>query len=359
MLSTIALRQVVAPQLTLSQAQQEQLSEDQTMQDIITGILLLKLSEPQLKAAERLPDALEQLGMLHSKMALLYALGAIDSLYSEGFVPKNESAEKIDLFFKTWFDQPAKSQLPAQAQLLDTAEVLFTSIVMGVELRVTLPNNLVSIQVAESFLGSSEAFFATSLNRRIIPYRETALVRVSPNPSDRESFSVTLNDGGTEPVIEILHPATLDRTVEGRKAFMDSLQESIVQLMTHIAYVENPKKYIETVAGEELGFRRALNFSEIDILTGNIFGDKPRFTLADWVQDARLTNFPYRRLAPWHTKLIAEPELNHEPLKFGSGDISPEMRARYENATHRQQRVVSMIDIPLWNKAKWRATLYA
>ncbi len=43
---------------------------------------------------------------------------------------------------------------------------------------------------------------------------------------------------------------------------------------------------------------------------------------------------------------------------ISEGAPPPGLFESLDRLTHRQQRVQSLIDIPLWNKARWGATLY-
>ena len=92
---------------------------------------------------------------------------------------------------------------------------------------------------------------------------------------------------------------------------------------------------------------------------GHILGNKPKLRMSDWKWDGAETElFPLKRGEPWdHDKPgDAEPVERNRPTP-GTGEVPAELRD-VERMTHRDRRVLSLINVELWNKAKWTGTGY-
>lgn len=360
-LQAYLLLQAIIPQLKLSPEREEELHDELTLFDAILGILLLKSSIEQLEELRTLPNILEKMGLFASAMGVLYALGCIEELQAEGFVPSDQSPEKIDDFMKLWLRQPAAEQVPRFPNLMTGDEVEFQSNVLGCDLFVRIVNTDESIYLAESLLGALEAFLATSLDAPISPYREEAKIIVRPSEELAKAPTVSVSEVDGEQIVEILHPPTHPaQSVESRIDYRDFLQMSIITILCHIALIHHPEKYLEKLAGQERAFSRALIFAEIDILVNNIFGSSPKFRLADWTQGQDATEYPLRRSDVWNSGAADTDLSQHQPTRprAGSGEIPRELLERLDTVPHRKRRVRSLIDIPLWNKAEWCATIY-
>jgi hypothetical protein len=153
-------------------------------------------------------------------------------------------------------------------------------------------------------------------------------------------------------------------TRENRTADRDGLMEIIARFISHIAIIENAEKYFEKIAGDERGFARALVYSEASLAQENLFGNKPKVLISDWKPNGKAKSYPLARSVEWTEGV----EFAQLPLPDGDQrDDTPaqgaaKMRAQFmrtvEKGKHSQRRIVSLIDIPLWNRASWRGTLF-
>ena len=245
-MSASLLRRALVPQLKLSPEEAEEVREDEHMQDLVTGILILKAELSQLSELVTFPDVLERAGFSSSKIALLYALGEEREAASEANFEKTQTEEQLHEFFELWVDQPASNQLANSLQLSSPCIIRLKSIVLGVEIKLEAESNLRSLYLAEAFLGSIEAFFATSLNQKIIPFQEEVRVYVGPREDNEKDFVIRTSERNGDTFVDILHPHDpTSNTPQMRKKQRDALQEAIIRVMTTVAYVENPKKYLE------------------------------------------------------------------------------------------------------------------
>ena len=88
-----------------------------------------------------------------------------------------------------------------------------TSNVIGCEVKLTTPNNLQAISLAETLLAALEAFLATSLNERVYPYRSTLEIRMRPALFDTGEPAITAEvaSGGA---VEITNPLCVGRRTQ-------------------------------------------------------------------------------------------------------------------------------------------------
>jgi hypothetical protein len=153
-------------------------------------------------------------------------------------------------------------------------------------------------------------------------------------------------------------------TPENRAADRRGLMEVITGFIAHIAVIEDANKYFEKIAGEERGFARALLYSNAFLTQENVFGNKPKILVADWKPEGDAKSYPLTRRVEW----IEGIEFKQMPLSTGDEqDDAPaqgeaEMRAQFmrsmETGKHSQRQIVSLIDIPLWNRASWKGTMF-
>src|ERR1700751_3559553 len=73
-----------------------------------------------------------------------------------------------------------REQVASHPVFLDKMTATLTSNVIGCEVKLTTPNNLQAIFLAETLLAALEALLATSMNERVHPYRSTLEIRMRP-----------------------------------------------------------------------------------------------------------------------------------------------------------------------------------
>ncbi len=343
------LTDIVASHLMLQGQASEAFVERRRGFDMILGLLLLRCQFDDLKSLDTLPDILGALDFQHSRTALLYALGHENSLREEGWIPESETPEAVKDLMVHWVNQPAGEQISPYPEFLDKLTVTLTSHVIGCEVNLTTPNNPPAVFLAETLLAALEAFLATSLNLRVYPYRSKLEVRLRPALYDGSEPTITLEvvSGG---VVEITHPRDLQfASSEARRAFKLSVLQAVAVIMFQIAAIPDAESYLELL-GEEGAFSRALDFSDIAICVERVLGSEPKLTLSDWEKGYDGQRFAVNRKLPWDNDIIRA-----APEKTASDAEGP---PSLERMRHSARRVVSVIDIPLWDKAHWQAAVY-
>lgn len=357
-LSAITLANSVASHLKLSEEQQTSYAEELWHQELVLGIHFLNLPFEVLSCVERLPDTLDRLGLFSARMALLFALGHEQLLRDEGFIPAIEDSNAVQIHFEALQDQPVAKSIPLQPVLVDGPTCLLKSNILGSELVVKTPNNAISISIAESLLGALEALLATSDERDVAPYRECMTIVLCPSQQSTGTPQLRFPDDDDSGRAEIVHPLSMTfKTQAERQEYMKWLQESLAHIISRMLMVWDVHVWLDKMARQECGFSRAITLGDTLTLNYNVFGETPPVRLVDWLATAD-EGYVVRRDKPWRK---VKPAGSGKPMKhseFGTGPPSKEALDR-KRWKHTDRRVLSPIDIPLWERANWRATLFA
>ena len=354
------LMSTVAWQLTLDEDDRKAFIEKRITQDRVLGILLLKTGLRELELLDFLPEVLDELDLHHSWMALLYALGHEDYLRAENVIPAQESQEDIRTFFSKWVSQPVADDLPATPDLLYDETVTLRSNVLGCEVVVDSANNLESIHLSETIVGALEAFLATSLGAELMPYRSELRINVAPSDTVRGMPERADVEDETGQLIAIRHhPNFYDQVCSEQDEFRSWVQNLLIDLLIKIAVIKNPESYLKKLLGDEFGLGRALNFTETAVPVRNILGAAPKVRLSEWKREVGSQLFPLQRSSPWYEGLGKSGNVNEgrRPQKQNELEetISPFLD---ENLKHADRRILSLIDLPLWDRARWKAAVY-
>jgi len=355
-LSAMVLASFVSSHLSLSEDQQSAYHDELWMQEVILSVHLLNIPFAELPSATRLPDALERLGLVMARMALLFALGYEHALRDEGYIPLSEDATAVQTMFERWQDQPAAKDIPSEPLLVNGAASFLKSTILGSELVVETPNNPISFNIAESLLGALEAFLATSDEHDMIPHRERLIIIMRASHHMKGMPQLRFPDQSSH--AEIMHPAKLVfNTATERQDYIDWLYDSLIQIVSRMFVIRDAGAWLEKVAGQERGFSRALILGDTLTLNGNVFGDAPRFRLTDWF-DPEDKNWVVLRHRSWRLKNRASRvSTSSESPEFGVGPPPTEF-TEWARLKHTDRHVLSPIDGSLWNSAKWRGTMF-
>ena len=352
-LDAITLASSVASNLNVSEGQQKAYAEELQMQELVLGIHLLNLPWKALSDVTRLPSTLQRLGFESARMAMLFALGHEQVLREEGYIPVEEDAETVQTLFEQWQDQPAAQDISSPPVLVAGKNSILKSTILGSKIVVEASNNQTSFGVAESILGALEAFLSTSNERSVFPYREQMTIIITESAQLEGIPQAKFSDSDSSRV-ELVHPIDLDFTsVSDRQNYVEWLQDSLVQITCRILMIRDIGAWFEQVANRERGFSRAVTLGDVLTLGRNVFGKNSRMRLTDWLEQNDEI-YPLLRNEPWRT---VKAGTSKESPKFATKPPPMDLQDN-EQLRHTDRRILSPIDIPLWDRAKWRGTLF-
>ncbi len=356
-LTIMAFESLISSHLHLSEEQQKTYAEEWEMQEGVLSIHFLNLPFEALSSVTRLPDTLERLDLVLARMALLFALGHEQGLRDEGYIPASEDSDAVQTFFESWQDQLTAEDIPPQPELADGTTCSLKAIILGSELVVETPNNVISVSIAESLLGALEAFLATSADQDVFPHRERMTIVVRASQGLAGGPQLRFPDGGGGDRAEIVYPLDMTfTTADERQDYMEWLQDSLIEIACRLLMIQDVQAWLEKIVGQERGFSRALAFGDALTLDTSVFGETARVRLTDWLKpDAQ--DYAVLRDGPWREVKPSSPDRPMESPQFASGPPPPDMMDT-ERLKHTDRRVLSPIDVPLWDQAKWRGILF-
>jgi hypothetical protein len=337
----------------LDEEERERFSDQVTAQDATLGILLLRSELEDLNRLRFLPDVLDQCGLQLSRMALLYALGYEDLLRDEATIPPTETPEEVRELFTTMLKHPGSADLPDRPVGLGGGTMTLTSHVLGCTFNVHTEEDDESLLLAERILAATEALLATSLELDVFPNREELSVNVER--SHRVEGLPQCQFDESRAVANVRHSGFIPDSATTRDNWFLVI---VLKIVGHMIIPRHPERYAERVFDKEVGLARALNFTESTTPIKNILGRNPKFRLSDWNNEKNPRAFAVRREIPWHEGLFRteKGEIVAEPTT-GVGNPPKELLDR-SLTKHSDRRVFSLINMPLWDRAKWFATLY-
>lgn len=361
-LAWIEMASAVALQILQTEERRKAFSSELAAWDRTLAILFLRTDFWELKWLGFLPDILDGLELDISWLSLLYALGHEGHLRSEGAIPEAETSDTARDFFRQVVSHPEAKDLPKRPELLAGRTVTLRSFVLGCEVEIEASNNRDSIFLSETMLAALEALMSTSLDGTMaFPHASQFKISVVASDFVDGMPEYKVDETGLGQSMTIKHSTNISRQVsETRGEFQAWLQRLVIEVAFRFTVVDDLDSYLKQLVGDELGLGRAFNFAEMAISVGNILGEKPKLQLADWEADVKGKRFPLERDASWDQGLEQKDETDREEptlLQPGEGD-APEWLFEVDKLKHRDRQVLSLINIPLWDKAKWQSALY-
>jgi hypothetical protein len=354
------LGDILARHIEAAEGAQDDFADERQSRDMVLSMLLLRSDLEQLRQLEFLPVVLERLSLPHAQSALLYALGYEARMREDGWIPESETSDNVRDFYRDLVAHPASTDVPKRPDFLSEPRTVLRTLLLGCEIEVSAANEFPSIYLAEAILGALESFLATSLNREILPYRETFRISIDPMADVLEvpTSKFEAEDG---PSVRIQHSVPIHAEgVEAQGRYSDWLMETVLRIITRFAKIRDVDAFMARVMGEERAFERSINTAHVHTIISNIMGHQPKLRLADWKQELDVELFPLQRDVPWNDGLGTVDEETREAVRevvFGGGEPPPELM-NWESSKHSEIEVSAVIDDPLWNRAQWRATFF-
>lgn len=324
--------------------------------DVTLGLLFLKTDFRELKDITRLPDQLSSMGLNMASIALLYALGH-KSEFHENLEQIPESQDELSIF-ANWRDQPASKDLPETPNFCNQLNVTFSARVLGCTFDVSMPNEPPFVELGESFLSALESTFATGIARRALTHTPKCNVTFKRSQFCKEPLEFEFDD-------ELGYPCL---TVRCRKFEPDALsREQLGKIKGHFAEMVGHlfarltlfnEEQAEQIFREDSAFSRAIDFTANIQVVGNILGENDKREISTWI-DKDLQEYPVKREKAWDAdcpqKVSSSKPVSAEkgqPQRMGGNEFAE----LGQTIRHSDLKTISLIRVPLWNKAKWKGT---
>lgn len=314
--------------------------------DLILACQLANLSAAEVPQLNILPDILAGLGLIQSRTTLLYRLGYEDVLREEGWIPHTESAQDVVNFFNQLAGHPAGDAVWRPAIFNCEDQQVFVTSVLGVQVHVTHQPSDTAITVAEAIVGTVEAFFATAFELDAFAHVER--FDVSVVEADVTRFEIKTNLDRMKITVkwpEGVFPGT--PSVYGD--FLNLLLEVAGTAFSATCHAKDFKETMHQLFQADGAMDRAAMIGSLCFSRQRIFNGVAR--LAKWDKHPP-KKFEAR---PNRPSVVRERPTLEEAKK---GETASEDFHFSKITDHRDVKVLSVIDVHLWNRAEWTGAAY-
>lgn len=320
--------------------------------DMVLSSQIMNFTSTELQQSTGLPDVLGGLSLHHSRSSLLYALGYEQLLRDEGWIPPEETPEKVAELFTLIASQPASDNLRSPVIINEPRSQSYVSTVLGIRIEVQHQGSEAAILAAEAVIGSIEALFATTINLGAPPHTEAFTIIIEENADASEP---TFTVDPERMTATVLWAAGLLPAAYGKQ---DEIQKMLVSLAGTIFTATCAVQDIDAIFTRFFSDDAVLHRIAMIAVAGNshhrLFKTGVA-RLSDWTKLTEKT-YSLQLLRPKIVRRRLKPREDEKEEKdqpaCNLGNLIP-------SKDHRDLTVRSIIDIHLWDRAGWSGTAFA
>jgi hypothetical protein len=342
---------VLSNSVVLYGSGRDSLEEEFRMIDAVFSILILRTRFSDWPSLDHMAALLEKNRLLMSRGAVLFALG-----YEDAFRSEYKDDGDLDDMFSKWLVQPAAADLPAEAEWHIGRLVTMHTVIIGCEIELVSENKTTSILLCEAILAFLESLFSTMIRfRDNYSLRPNLKIEVKQSEFAKPPFShrIVEDDCGETHII-VAHTATSlnhkNFNTDYQNVFRDLLLSFIKEL-----HMQPSKESLEELFVNQRAMDRAMLAAQSLIAITNVLTFKPKYQVADWGDEKLTESFMLIREKPWKKSVIqvSRQDKDDSDAPKYSDRSPPEGMFGVDALKHRDLRVYSPINMPLWDKARW------
>ena len=351
-LNAFYMLQALKQNMDLDEESKERFQEALQNLDMALGCYFLNAKPEQLQTLRVLPDALDYVGLISSRTALLYRFGHELLLREEGSIPENETNAAMLEFFQIWKKQLIKTSLPEKFLIDDEEPITLQTKVIGTVIAVNTNNIPEYIAFSQAILATIEAFLATSLGKEIYPHTERFEINVI---EETDLVKLKYEFFPDRMCADIRVPSDVSLWTGARfwDGYQDMLMEIVIMTVRHIAMIGALEQTLDKLVEEENVFGRSLNFNTTAMSYSRIFGTMVG-SFSQWKKYVKVGYLISKDVID--EEVIEDDNLDEgddiNDLPFGN-EILDTQEFKIDHLKHSDQRVLSVIDVPLWDRAGW------
>lgn len=322
-------------------------TSDPMLYDTILGMVFLRANADTLKKLEGLPDVLDRLDLPMACVALHKALGWDEHVPETLHDPTGE-------IFRKWRDQPAAADLLGVLHTGSEQTIQMATHILGCEFRVLADQNPCCKVLGESILAALEATLATGFRQHLFPLRPSVVIDINVAADGAFPFRSDFADDSASLVtltVKEFDPHKIPAP-EMQKLYQ-ALSEFLGHVIARVFRATDMLKTLEVLMGKERGMDRGVHFTSSFVTLGNVLGHQSLSRLKDWLHDGD-KRYELRCGEPWDSALPRPKEPNENGAEASSGAVAPDTEPSHADIRHE-----SLIDVALWDNAKWKGILYA
>ena len=331
----------------LTEEQIERLAEESALMDAVLAIVVLRTPWPDLPKLDRAPGLLERLGLDMCRLAAMFLLGYEEAVsFETGF-------DEPEKFFATLLGQPAARDVAERADWGARWPFSLRTILFGCRIEVLAGEGLSSLLLGETVLAFIESFLATSgMGKRQLSAREELCIEVVARDDAEQPFEYELveNDVG-EVKIVVAHPWGPVRVVD--EIYVKRMMELLAQVLGQL-WMRLQTGDLEVLFAEERAQDRASLTAQLPVVHANLLGQRAKVEAKDWMV-LGTESLALRRSAPWQPTTYSSPTGSED-----AAESSPRDRpaSGIDASRHRDMKVLSVLNLPLWDAARWKGLAY-
>ena len=335
----------------LTEEQIGRLAEESTLMDAVLGMLVLRTAWPDVPKLDRAPGVFEALGLYTSRLAAMFLLGYEAAVKSEtGFDEPEE-------FFAKLLGQPAARDVAERADWGMRWPFSLRTVLFGCRIEVLVREGLSSLLLGETVLAFVESFLATSgMAKGQLSARAELCVEVVARDEARQPFEHELvEDDAGEVKIVVAHPKGPVNVMDERyvRTMVRLLAEVLGQLWMPVRTED-----LERLFAEERAQDRASLTAQLPVAFSGVLGEAAKVEVKDWMAQGS-ESLALRRQAPWRAAAADPPSAPAEEGDARGGVARVGRPASgVDAARHRDMKVLSVLNLPLWDAARWKGLAY-
>jgi len=306
--------------------------------DMTFAIRILYSKNTSTDLFKYLPKMLEYQMLPLTHDTVLYQQGYIDLVLNGQDAISDE--KELDKHFQMLSYQPFVEQMLYDTNFMSDESLTIYSNLLGCKFQVNFSKDKEMLFIAETLLAFFESFMGTSLSN-IHAHREQIVINIIKNNDNNEMYFkydeeymeyfcyINIQDD-SELTWDEFMKFSID--ILGRNFFMDDYEEHFTKLFQ--------KEEVHERLSLILGHRNSIF---------NILGDNSKLFFDDWINYYKPSPYEMKRAKPISVKY--EKIIKEDSQKYKKEDI--------EEVAHNQVATHTVIDVLLWDKAKWKGVGFA
>lgn len=295
---------------------------------------ILHTDTAHIEELQYLPDLLEKLELYSSYNTVLYKLGHIDKIIDDYDDINNE--QDLDQFFKMVANQPFVEQMLHQTIFMSDDELHLSSNILGCNFLIKFSKDIEILLAAETLLAFLEGFFATSMNE-LMSYTENVTINLR-SAKKIYGLEYEYNELDDEYNISV---NSFNITTENRSLIWDSILKIITDILVNHFIAKDIEHFVSNLfKKEEIHERLSLIIEHRNFII-NLLGEAPKLLFHEWIKYVNPKEYISKRKIP----ISYDYDIKEVEKDFHKKDI--------DKVRHDEIKIRSVIDVPLWDKAKW------
>jgi hypothetical protein len=301
------------------------------------AVRLLHTKNTFIDELKYLPDILAKQELWLSQDTALYKQGYVEICIKDREDITNE--EELDEYYKMVANQPFVEQILYDTNYMSEDKLSLYSHILGCQFQINFAKDIEMLLVSETLLAYFESFAGTSLSN-IHAHREKIIINVFNNTENTDIY-FTYDEDTYEYNFYIKN---FNKQENEHSLVWNKMIEFTVNILFKNFIINDAENHFKKLfEKDEVHERLALIFGHRNSVL-NILGDKPKLFFDDWVSYYKPNEYKMKRETPL--------SFNYEKtIKDSSKKYTKDSMAE---TSHNKVMTHTIIDMSLWDKAKWR-----